>query len=157
MKSLKIKNVSQNNRRRQIEISTDRGFFTLPYGKLLNPPTLLNPIKGISIDPEMGFEGINIILKNGKEQTIHGDQFLDYHKDVDYLRYIQLHRLGVEAMKLFKKQNLSKRELARRMKTSNAHIHKLLNPANYQKTLDQMFKLLSVLGADVQFEIKKSA
>ena len=93
------------------------------------------------------------VLASGDEASVHLDAFLDYNKDPDFLRNAALHQLTVEAVKLMKKSNLSKQEVIRRLKTSPSQLYRLLDPANYSKSLDEMLRLVSVLGYRVEWSI----
>ena len=73
----------------------------------------------------------------------------DFHRDPSYLRDLMLHRLSVEARDRFEASPVGIRALARRLGTSPAQIYRLLDPANYAKTVDRMLELLQVLDAEV--------
>lgn len=154
---MKIQKVIINNRKKNIEIETDKGYFGLPFVQLRLKPSVKNKIEKIYIDPELGNEGITYVLSSGKEDSIHIDAFLDYNKDPDYIRDITLHKLTIESLKEFKKSGLSKHEIIRRLKTSPSQLYRLLDPTNYKKSIDEMLRLLSVLGCDFEWEITKKA
>lgn len=64
-----------------------------------------------------------------------------------------LHQLTVEATKLLRKSHLSKHEVTRRLKTSPSQLYRLLDPTNKAKSIDEMLKLLSVLGYCIEWNI----
>ena len=53
---------------------------------------------------------------------------------------------------------LAKREIIRRLRTSPPQLYRLLDQANYRKSIDQMLRLLQILDCDVQLVVRaKSA
>jgi hypothetical protein len=154
---MKIKNVSVNYKRKNIEIIIAEKAYTLPFSKLRLKPTAQNKISEIYVDKELAQKAITYILANGKEDSIPLDAFLDYNKDPNYMRKMLLHRLTVEATKWAKASGLSKNELMRRLQTSPSQLYRLLDPANYKKSIDEMLKLLAVLGCDVKLSVTHSA
>ena len=149
-----IKNVSVNKKKKSLEIVTVNGQFSLPFSKLRLAPTDQNQIVKIDVDPELGSEAVTYRLHNGDEDSIHVDVFLDYNKDPEYMTRISLYKLTRTAIDLLGTTQISKREIARRLKTSPAQLYRLLDTANYTKTIDQMVKLLAVLGHEVGFVLK---
>ena len=133
---MKIKSVGANNRKKAIEIETAKGHLAIPFSRLELKPTLKNGITDIYVDKELASRAVTYVLASGDEASVHLDAFLDYNKDPDFLRNAALHQLTVEAVKLMKKSNLSKQEVIRRLKTSPSQLYRLLDPANYSKSLD---------------------
>ena len=150
---MKIKKVQANNHRKCFEITISKGALSLPYSKAEVVPTAQNKISEIFIDKELGSQWVTYRLASGKEGSIPLDAFLEYNQDPEYLTKILLHRLTIDALVKVKKSGLSRRELARGLKTSPAQLYRLLDPANYSKTIDQMIKLLAVLGYEVDYQI----
>jgi serine/threonine protein kinase len=79
----------------------------------------------------------------------------DYNREPAYMRDILLHRLTLDAQSRFTASGLSKREVARRLRTSPAQLYRLLDQTNYDKSVDGMLELLSVLGCDVEFTVSE--
>ena len=52
-----------------------------------------------------------------------------------------------------KKQNISKSEMARRMKTSRAQLDSLLDPENDKVQLDTLYKAASAVGKELHLEL----
>ncbi|GJQ60017.1 MAG: Fis family transcriptional regulator [Candidatus Scalindua sp. AMX11] len=50
-----------------------------------------------------------------------------------------------------KKQHISKSEMARRMKTSRAHLDRLLDPGNDKVQIDTLYKTASAVGKQLHF------
>jgi len=150
---MKIKSVQCNNYRKCFEIDTAKGSFTLPFSRAEVVPTVKDKVKEVFVDKEFGREWIGYRLKSGKEGAIPLDAFLDYNRDPEYLTKMLLHRLTVDALQKLKGSNFTRRELARRLRTSPAQLYRLLDTANQSKTIDQMIKLLTVLGYEVDYKI----
>jgi len=56
-----------------------------------------------------------------------------------------------------KASGLSKHEVVRRLKTSPSQLYRLLDPTNDRKSIDEMLRLLSVLGYTVEWSVVKQA
>jgi len=116
-------------------------------------PSTDNKIKEAYVDKELGNTAVTYILESGEEDSIHLDAFLDYNKDPEYMAKVVLYKLTLTALELVKNSCLSKREIARKLNTSPAQLYRLLNTANYSKTIDQMVTLLASLGYEVNFNL----
>lgn len=116
-------------------------------------PSTDNKIREVYVDKELGNTAVTYILESGEEDSIHLDAFLDYNKDPEYMAKIMLYKLTLTALELVKNSCLSKREIARKLNTSPAQLYRLLNTANYSKTIDQMVTLLASLGYEVNFNL----
>lgn len=154
---MSIKEVKINRRKKSIEIATPKGVLALPFSKLRVKPTADDDIKHAYIDDELGSMAITYTLESGTQDSVHVDAFLDYNKDPEYMTKMALYKLTLKALSLVDSSNLSKREIARKLKTSPAQLYRLLDTTNYSKTIDQMVKLLSVLGYEIGFVLKESA
>lgn len=154
---MKILKAVANNRKKALEIETSKGVFSLPFSKLQLKPTAKDRIKTIYVDPELAKTAVTYALESGKEDSVHLDAFLDYNREPDFMRNMTLHQLTVEALKLFKKSGLSKHELTRRLKTSPSQIYRLLDPSNYQKSVDEMLRLLAVFGYRLEIQLVKES
>jgi len=152
---MKIHSVEVNNRKRCLEIETSKGRLSLPFSRLGLIPSATNRIVKAFVDKELANEGITYILSSGKEDSVPLDAFLDYARDPEYLGKMMLYKLTLEAEKLVAASSLSKREIARKLNTSPAHLYRLLDATNYTKTIDQMVKLLTALGFKVDFKIQR--
>jgi len=56
-----------------------------------------------------------------------------------------------------KASHLSKHEVVRRLKISPSQLYRLLDPTNYRKSIDEMLRLLTVLGCKVEWSIVQQA
>lgn len=154
---MKIKKVRVNNRKKSIEIETTQRSYALPFSRLRLKPRSNDRIKEIYVDRDLGNKGITYVLDSGREDSVHIDAFLDFNRDPRFLRDVALHRLTIDANKLIKKSGLSKQEIIRRLRTSPSQLYRLLDPSNYRKSIDEMLRLLSVLGCTVEWKILPEA
>jgi hypothetical protein len=154
---MKIKSVSVNNRKKSVEITTRKGILSFPFARLRVRPSVHNRIAEIYVDPELGRRAVTYRLASGAEDSVHIDAFLDYNRDPEFLRKITLHKLSLQAVKAMKASHLSKHEVVRRLKTSPSQLYRLLDPTNYRKSIDEMLRLLTVLGCKVEWSIVKQA
>lgn len=151
---MKIRSVKANNRRRAFEVSTWRQPFLFPYSKANPQPTAKDPTVKVFVDAELGREAFTFQLASGQEGTIHIEQVLEYNQDPGYLRDILLYKLTVEAQKRIEESDLSKREIIRRLGTSPAQLYRLLDTANYRKSVDKVLFLLHVLDCEVDLVVR---
>jgi len=63
-------------------------------------------------------------------------------------------KLARELEKVMDEQNLSKAEVARRLKTSRTGVERLLDPENTSITLTTMAKVASLLGKRIEFALR---
>lgn len=150
---MKIRRVSVNYRKKCIEIEIAKEKLGFPFSKLRLKPNSRDAITKIYVDPELGHQGITYELLSGREDSLHLDAFLDYNKDPDFLRNAALHKLSLEANRAFRRSGLSKHEVIRRLQTSPSQLYRLLDPKNDKKSIDEMLRLLSVLGCDVKWSV----
>ena len=142
--------VTINNRKKSFEIVTSKGQqYSFPFALLDNPPTLENKIIDYKIDKETGRESIEYTLEDGGCDSIHSDYFLDYNKDYEYIEKKIIYNLTIDCQKAVAESGLSKREIARKLKTSFAQLLRLLDQTNYNKSVNSLIALLTVLGKKV--------
>ncbi len=154
---MKIKDVKINYRKKNIEINTSKRILGLPFSRLNLIPTKNNKIIDIYIDKEMDNRGITYRLESGDEDSIHLDAFLDYNKDPDFILKVTLHKLTLEANRLLENSGLSKHEIIRHLHTSPSQLYRLLDTANYKKSINEMLRLISVLGYRLEWNLIKDA
>lgn len=80
---------------------------------------------------------------------------LEYNEDPSYMANLALYELTLEARRRFDQSGLSAREVARWLGTSPAQLYRLLDPANYSKSVKKLILLLYVLGFQVEFAVRK--
>jgi hypothetical protein len=150
---MKILGVTVNNRRRCFQVRTKTEEYTFPFVRCTPEPSPADPLTAVYVDPEVGGDGITYTLKSGGEGTVLLDQILDYHRDPKYMKKLVLHSLTTEALRAVHASRLSKREIIRLLGTSPAQLYRLLDPANYEKSVDEMLRLLWTLGQFVEINV----
>ena len=151
---MRIESVLLDNRKRAFVLTTSQGTFTFPYSKCDPAPTPADRVTDVWIDEELAGEAVTYRLASGREGFVHIEMALDYNREPSYMRDLLLHKLTVEALGYLKSSGLSKREVLRRLGTSPAQLYRLLDPADYRKSVDKMLELLSVLGCDVDVSVR---
>jgi hypothetical protein len=151
---MKIRTVRANNRKKAFELEAAKKEFHFPYSKATPRPNTADPIVDLFVDDELGREGFTYVLKSGREGSVHMEQVLDYNKDPKYLRDAMLYTLTLEAQKRVTASRLSKREIIRRLRTSATQFYRLLDQANYRKSVDQLLSLLHVLDCTVDLKVR---
>jgi len=151
---MKIRNVTVNNRKRQIELTLQSGkILPVPFAQLDPQPTPEDRVVQAYVDRELANEAATYILESGAEGSVHVDHALECNRDPGYLAEILIHKLTVEALRHVDQSGLSRRELARRLSTSVPQLYRLLDPENTRKSLAQLVALLHLLGCDVELVI----
>jgi DNA-binding TFAR19-related protein (PDSD5 family) len=154
---MKVRSVVFNNRRKDFTVRFGRLTYRYPYVRLEAPPGAGDRVVTVYVDPEIGREGFSYVLASGAEGTVHGEQVLDYNRDPRHLREILLYSLTLAAQQRLAGCLLSRRELARRLRTSAAQLYRLLDQTNTRKSVDQMLGLLAVLGCEVDMRVRERA
>ncbi len=150
---MKILSIGANNRRKCFEVRSRNKAFVFPFAKCGPKPSSKDGVASVFPDPELGREAFTYVLKSGREGTVHIEQVLEFNRDPSYLSEMIAYRLTIEARRSLAESGLSKRETIRRMHTSAAQLYRLLDPAKGKKSVDQLLRLLAVLGQDVQLRV----
>lgn len=152
---MKILRVRLDNRRHAFQVVTRRATFEFPYA-LTNPkPSPDNPVRDVRVDPELGDEGFTYVLASGDEGSVHVDHVLAHHEDPAYVREQLLYRLSLEAERALAESGMSKRAVARSLRTSQSQLARLLDARNHAKSVDRMLALLGVLGRNVRVDVTR--
>ena len=153
---MKIRSVSVNNRKAQIELTIRSGeVYPVPFARLDPAPTPDDRVREAYVDRELANEAVTYVLESGAEGVVHIEQALEYNQDPGYLAELLVHQLTAEAIQRVDGSGLSRRELARRLKTSVPQLYRLLDPTNKRKSISQLVSLLHVLNCDVQLVVKR--
>jgi hypothetical protein len=133
--------------------------YPVPFSRLDPKPTAEDRIREIYVDRELASEAATYVLSSGAEGAVHIEQALEYNQDPSYLADLLTHQITAEALKRIDSSGLSRRELARRLKTSVPQLYRLLDPTNTRKSIGQLVSLLHVLSCDVKLVVtrKKAA
>ena len=151
---MKIRSVSVNRRRSVVSVRTARQTYSFPFSKLDPAPSSEDEIVDCAVDAELACEAFSYRLRSGRSGSVHVEQVLEANEDPRYMRNLLLYKLTIEAQARIATTPLSKRELARRLKTSLTQIYRLLDQTNYRKSVDQVLGLLRVLDCDVDLVVK---
>ena len=152
-RGLTIDSVMANNHKKAFEVNTAEGSWDMPYWALPLRPSRETPVASVQVDEEMARMGFTFTLTDGSEDSIHLDSVLDFNRDPDYLRDILLFQLTTRVLEELETTPMSRREIIRRLETSPSQFYRLIDPTNYRKSIDQMVRLLGVLGCSVTLEI----
>jgi predicted XRE-type DNA-binding protein len=151
---MKIKKVSFNNRRKEFSLSTSSGAsYTFPYTQADPRPDSSNRIKEVFVDKELGNEAVTYVLNSGDEGSLHFEQILEYNKDPNYMAELLTYKLTLEARHGIENSGLSRRQIAKRLKTSVPQLYRLLDPGNTSKSINQLVALLHVLNCKVDLVV----
>jgi len=153
---MKIRSIKLNNRKKEFSIVTYSGAeYSYPYSEVEPKSTADDRIEEASVDKELGKEAFTYFLESGKEGTVHIEQVLEYNEDPKYLAELLTYKLSLEAQKCIEQSDLSRRQMARRLKTSVPQLYRLLDPSNTRKSMAQLVALLHILNCDVDLVVKK--
>ena len=155
---MKIRKVEANNRKAEFRVVTYSGnSYAFPYVKTDPQPASADRVSDAYVDRELANEGFTYVLESGDEGSVHLDQVLDYNADPTYLRDLLVYKLTVEAGRRVDKSGLSRRELARLLKTSVPQLYRLLDTSNTRKSMNQLVALLQVLDCKVDIVVADNA
>jgi hypothetical protein len=155
---VKIRNVEANNRKGEFRVRTYSGdSYVFPYVKADLKPDPDDKVADAYVDRDLGSEAFSYTLESGDEASIHIDRVLEYNEDPTYLRDLLIYQLTVEARRRSDESGLSRRELARRLKTSAPQLYRLLDPTNTRKSINQLVSLLQVLDCSVDLVVTDKA
>ena len=153
---MKIRSVKTNNRSGEFLVTNFSGNeYSFPYSKAKPKPTATDPVEDVSIDKELGKEAITYHLKSGSEGSVHIEQILEYNEDPKYLADLLTYKLSLEAKKRIENSDLSRRQMAKRLKTSVPQLYRLVDPSNTTKSMSQLVALLHILNCDVDLVVRK--
>jgi hypothetical protein len=153
---MKIRSVKTNNRTKEFLVTNFSGNeYSFPYSKAKPKPTATDPVEDVNIDKELGKEAITYHLKSGSEGSVHIEQILEYNEDPKYLADLLTYKLSLEAKKRIENSDLSRRQMAKRLKTSVPQLYRLVDPSNTTKSMSQLVALLHILNCDVDLVVRK--
>lgn len=151
---MKIRKVEANNRKGEFRVRTYSGdSYVFPYVKADLKPDPDNKVADAHVDRELGSEAFTYTLESGDEGSIHLDRVLEYNENPTYLRDSLVYNLTVEARRRIDGSGQSRRELARRLRTSVPQLYRLLDPTNNRKSINQLVSLLQILDCSVDLVV----
>jgi hypothetical protein len=151
---VRITSVTDNYRKKALEVVAGGKSFDFPYEKLRLRPNAANRVAEAAPDPEIGNEAFTYRLQSGEEDTVHLDAVLEVNQDPEYLQGLLLHRLTVEARAALKSRRLGVRAIARRLRTSPSQVYRLLDANQSKKSLGQLLALLSMVDREVELVVR---
>lgn len=153
---MKIRQVTANNRKREFNVMNRAGDeYSFPYSQVDPRPRPENRIEDVAVDKELANEAFTYVLASGDEGSVHIEQILEYNEDPEYLADLLTYKLSLEAQRRIEKCELSRRQIAKRLKTSVPQLYRLLDPANTRKSMQQLVALLHILECDVDLVVTK--
>ena len=151
---MKISRVSINNRRKEFSVVTRAGAaYNYPFAEAVPQPDPENRVREVYVDKEFGSEAITYILNSGDEGSIHIEQVLEYNEDPSYMAELLTYKLTLQARKRVETCGLSRRQIAKQLRTSVPQLYRLLDPANSTKSINQLVALLHVLKCKVDLVV----
>jgi antitoxin HicB len=97
------------------------------------------------------------VAKANKHRGGRFDDFLKDQEMYEEAQAVALKRAIAEALfDRMEKSNVTKMELAKRMRTSRSQLDRLLDPGYTSVQLDTLIRAASVLGQELRFTLKKS-
>ena len=154
---MKIQRVSISNKRKEFSVITATSeALTFPYSKAYPAPQPDNRIENVYIDSELGNQAVTYTLNSGDEGSIHIEQILEYNEDPNYMAELLTYKLTLEAGRGIKTSGLSRRQIAKRLKTSVPQLYRLLDPTNTSKSINQLVALLHVLNCKVELVVGRN-
>ena len=151
---MKIRKVEANNRKGEFRVVTYSGdAYVLPYVKAEPRPDSADKVADAYVDRELANDAFTYVLESGHEGSVHLDQVLEYNEEPTYLRDLLIYQLTVEAKERVEESGLSRRELARRLKTSVPQLYRLLDTTNTRKSMNQLVSLLQILDCSVDLVV----
>jgi len=153
---MKIRNVTCSNRRHEFSVTTSSGaIHPFPFSRVDPPPGPEDRIEKVYVDKELGNEAFTYVLQSGREGTVHMDHVLEYNEDPNHLAELLAYKLTLEARRGVEQSELSRRQIAKRLRTSVPQLYRLLDPANKNKSMKQLIALLHILSREVDIVVSE--
>ena len=148
---MKFRSATFSNRKKEIHIVYASGKkAVVHYGSL----GITNPVAHIQVDAETAGRTLKIEFADGKTDYMPYDQPLFLIKDPEYMLRDHIENIVARINEEIDSKNISKKYLARQLKTSDNQVQRLLNPRIVNKNLTQLYKLAALLGLDFEVSVK---
>ena len=135
--------------------TTSGSRYAFPFSRAEPPPCKNDRVTNVFVDAELGSEAFTYFLESGKEGSVHLDHVREYNEEPEFMANLLLYHLTLEAEERVAESELSLRQIARQLNTSVPQLYRLLDPANYNKSMKQLVALLHLLNCDVDLVVKK--
>jgi len=154
MKHKKFKKIEFDNRKRVFHLQYTTGLkLDCPYFSL----GIKGKVMDAGPDAEVGGHSFFFVLENGKKDFVPFDQPLHIAQNPEYVKEQTLYEMTKRLNEFIKKEGVSKRELARRLKTSLSQLARLLDTSNYKKELSRLVEIAAMLNYEFKWEFRKAA
>lgn len=154
MKHEKIRQVSVNNRKKELSVVYTSGKQIVVHYGLVG---IEKNVTDAWPDPETGHRSIVLDYADGTQDFMPYDQPLAAVKDPEFLLRNDLERLTARIRQEAKRQRVSLRHIARQLGTSDNQIQRLLNPRILNKNLQQLYRIAAMLGLKVDLRLEAAA
>ena len=149
---MKIKRVFAHEKKKCFIVQAGSRSYEVPFSTFEHGPSRRDPLISVSVDREIGGMGFTFHLRSGRTDTMLLEQVLEMHHDPEIARKRTLYDLTCLADEIVQNSTITKRAIARRLGCTPTHLYRLLDQTFYGKTIDQMIKLLSVLGVELEWK-----
>ena len=148
---MKFKSVKCSNKKKEIYIVYTSGKTAVIHYSSLG---ISHHIKNIRVDKETSGKSLKIEFVNGRVDYLPYDQSLFLIKDPEYMLHNHIENIISRINEEIKRKKMSKKHIARQLKTSDNQVQRLLNPNILNKNLPQLYKLASLLGLEFKVSVK---
>ena len=147
MRRQRFKKVDFSNHRRELYLTYRSGkTVTLHFSAL----GIKQKIASAHIDEETRGSSAVLNFTDGTVDYLPYDQPLHLARDPDYLLQEHIELITAQILAEIHKKKISKKHLARQLKTSDNQIQRLLDPTILNKNLSQLYKLASLVGLEAK-------
>lgn len=154
MKHIKFKKIQYNNREKVFKLEYTSGLVVeCPYFAL----GINKNVTEAAPDIEVGNHSFYFILENEHKDYVPFDQPLHIVQNPDYVLEETLYQMTRNINKFVVHSRVSKRQLARLLKTSVSQLNRILDPVNYKKDITRLIEIASLLNYEFTWEFKKAA
>ena len=148
---MKFRSATFSNRKKEIHIVYASGKkVVVHYGSL----GITDPVKHVRVDEETSGRSLKIEFAGGKTDYMPYDQPLFLTRDPEYMLRDHIENIVASINEEIDRKKISKKYLARQLKTSDNQVQRLLNPRIMNKNLTQLYKLAALLGLEFEVSVK---
>lgn len=154
MKHKRFKRVVFDNKKRVFRLEYTSGLrIECPYFSL----GIRRKVVDARPDPETGGHSFAFTLDDGTTDYVPFDQPLHIARNPEYVKEQTLYEMTKQLNEFIRREGISKRGLARRLKTSPAQLARLLDPTNYRKSMSRLVEIGAILNYRFRWEFEKAA
>ena len=154
MKTVKIKKAEFNNRKKVLTVHYMNGkTVDVHYAQL----GIKKNLETAWVDQDTKGHSLGLRFEDGNEDYMPYDQPLAIARDPEYLLQTHIERLTAIIKATIKERKISKRFLAEQLRTSDNQVQRLLNPDILNKNLEQLYKIATLVGLELEWHIKEAA